>query len=100
MDSKQQPRELTDGEAVHMRHVMKKGPPTIQRAWEMKAALEQRILANDQDAEALDTLSIVQEWIMIRSDKRLMEAFSKIALSDLATAKSFAATNHGKEKQA
>jgi hypothetical protein len=88
-------RELTDGEAVHMRHVMKHGTPTIQRAYELKQATERTILtangAGVDDKDAMDLLSIIQEWIMIRSDKRMMDAVSKIALADLSTAKSFAA---------
>lgn len=87
--------EITDGEMVHMNYVRKHGIPVVPRVVELKRAIEKKILdahaAGAEDTDALDMLSVLNEWIMVHTDARIMEAFTKIAMGDLASAGAFAA---------
>lgn len=97
-DQMQQKRvELSDAEAAHMRYIQKKGLPTIERVQQLKERAGKQILdaaaVGAENVEALDAFSVFNEWLMIRTDKRLMEAFTRVAMMDVQSAR-----NHSKEK--
>ena len=83
--------EFTEAETIHMKFIQKNGLPTVQRVAQMKQATEKKIMGANatggEDRDALDLLSVLNEWLMIRTDKRLMEAFTKIAAGDVIGAR-------------
>lgn len=85
------PNEITDAEIVHMNYVQRRGIPAVQRVVELKRKVEKRILdahsIGGEDLDALDTMSVLNEWIMVHLDARLMQAFAKIAASDVQLAR-------------
>lgn len=97
-DQVQQKRvELTDAEAAHMRYIQKQGLPTVERVQQLKERAGKQILdasaIGAENVDALDAFSVFNEWLMIRTDKRLMEAFTRVAMMDVQGAR-----NQAKEK--
>lgn len=78
---------------VHLNYVRKTGIPTLQRVVEIKQAVERRVLAahaaGGEDKEALDSLTVINEWLMVHSDPQLMKVLMETAMRDLHSAGAF-----------
>lgn len=74
--------ESNDVDVIHVAHVQQNGLPTIQRVCELKVKLEAQILSARAVGaiapDALDFLSMVNEWLMIHTDRRYFDAFNSV----------------------